>query len=108
MSVCLVFMTAPDEPTAARLARTVVEERHAACGNIISGIRSIYRWNDNVQDESEVLVLFKTTDEAVDGLRERIVAIHPYECPEVLVVPAGGGHLDYLQWVADSVGSKNI
>ncbi len=107
MTVCLVFMTAPDESTAARLARTLVEERQAACGNLISGVRSIYRWEDQVHDDPEVLVLFKTTADRVDQLRERIVELHPYECPEVLVVPAAGGHPDYLKWVADSVGLKN-
>ncbi|MSQ01174.1 MAG: divalent-cation tolerance protein CutA [Myxococcales bacterium] len=95
----LCLMTAPDEETAARLVRTVVEEGLAACGNLIPRIRSIYRWKGEVCDETECLVLFKTTAARADALRERLVALHPYEVPEVLVLPVESGNAAYLAWV---------
>jgi periplasmic divalent cation tolerance protein len=105
-TVCMVFMTAPDQDTAVRLTRTVVEEGLAACGNLIEGVRSIYSWKGEVHDDAEVLVLFKTTLERVDSLRFRLIELHPYDCPEVLVVETDGGHADYLEWVAETVRKK--
>ncbi len=95
----LCLMTASNEETAVRLTRVVVEEGLAACGNLIPGIRSIYRWKGEVCDEAEVLVLLKCTATQVDALRERLVALHPYEVPEVLVVTVESGHAAYLAWV---------
>lgn len=106
VSVCMVFVTAPNQDVAAMLARTVVDEGHAACGNLIPRVRSIYRWQGEVHDDEESLVVFKTTNGAAEGLRDRIVALHPYECPEVLIVNTDGGHEPYLSWVADSVSKK--
>ena len=105
--VCMVFVTAPNEEVAAMLARAVVDEGHAACGNLIPRVRSIYRWQGEVHDEEETLTVFKTTEAAADGLRIRIVALHPYECPEVVIVGTDGGHAPYLSWVADSVTKKS-
>lgn len=107
MNVCMVFVTAPNQDVAAMLARTVVDEGLAACGNLIPRVRSIYRWQGVVHDDEESLVVFKTTEVAADGLRDRVVALHPYECPEVLIVNADGGHEPYLSWVADSVSEKS-
>ena len=101
---CVVLVTAPDEATAERITRTVVEERLAACGNIVPRIRSIYRWDDAVQQEDEVLVILKTEGARAEALRERVVALHPYDIPEVLVLPILGGHAPYLEWVARSTG----
>lgn len=103
-TVCLVFMTAPDEATAVALTRTVVDERLAACGNVVPTVRSIYRWQGEVHDDAEAMVLFKTTESAAGSLRARLVQLHPYDCPEVLVVNADGGHGDYLAWVDAMVG----
>ena len=99
----LVYMTAPDEPIAAQIAGSLVSEELVACGNILPGVRSIYRWEGQVCDDPEVLVIFKTTAERVDALREALVELHPYDCPEVLVVNTDGGHPDYLAWVTESV-----
>ncbi len=104
-TVCVVFMTAPDEETAARLTGTVVEAGLAACGNLIPSVRSIYRWQGALHDDAEVLVIFKTTAGRVDALRDALVDLHPYDCPEVLVINTDGGHPDYLSWVAESVRS---
>jgi len=97
--VRMVFMTVPDPEVGARLVRLVVEEQLAACGNLIPGVRSIYRWKGEVCDDAEVLVILKTTTARIDLLRDRLVALHPYDCPEVVAVPVTGGHSAYLDWV---------
>jgi len=99
----LVYMTAPSAEVAADIARTVVGEQLAACGNLLPGVRSIYRWKGEICDDSEVLVLFKTTSAGFEALRARIVAVHPYECPEVIAVDIRHGHAPYLSWVSENV-----
>lgn len=98
--VRVVLVTAPDADVAAQLARAVVGERLAACVNVVPGIRSIYRWEGEVQDDAEVLLLVKTTEERMQTLCERVSALHPYDVPEVLALPAAGGSGAYLDWVA--------
>lgn len=98
--VCVVLMTAPDEATAAGIVRTVVEEGLAACGNLLPGVRSIYRWAGRVEDGAEVLVLFKTVERTVPRLVARIEDLHPYDVPEALALPVQGGAAAYLTWVA--------
>ncbi|AGC46635.1 divalent ion tolerance protein [Myxococcus stipitatus DSM 14675] len=98
----LVLVTAPSSDKAAELARTVVEEQLAACGNILPGLRSIYRWEGKVQDDAEALILFKTRTSLFDALRSRIVALHPYQVPEVLRVDVADGHAPYLAWILES------
>ncbi|MGB0637777.1 MAG: divalent-cation tolerance protein CutA [Myxococcota bacterium] len=102
-TIHMVFMTAPDEAVASSIGRAVVEKGLAACANLIPGVRSIYRWQGEICDDGEWLVLFKTTDEQLESLRETIIDLHPYECPEVLVVDVDGGAPDYLKWVIDQV-----
>lgn len=99
---CVVLVTAPTGEVAAALARTLVEERLAACGNILPAVRSIYRWQDEVQDEPEVLLLLKTVQPAVPALTERVVALHPYELPEVIALPVLGGLDAYIGWIEES------
>jgi periplasmic divalent cation tolerance protein len=96
----VVLVTAPTAERAAEMARTLVEERLAACGNVVPGIRSIYRWEGEVQDDEEVLLVLKTTRERFEALRERVLALHPYEVPEVLALPVEAGSEKYLAWLA--------
>ncbi|HEX6693899.1 MAG TPA: divalent-cation tolerance protein CutA [Longimicrobiales bacterium] len=98
----IVFVTAPDAETAERLVTAAVEQRLAACGNIVPGVVSLYRWNGVVQRDAEVLVLLKTTAARVEALTARIAALHPYEVPEVLSVGVDAGLPAYLAWVAGS------
>lgn len=100
MDVRIVFCTCPDAGTAERIARALVEERLAACVNILPGVASVYRWQGAVERADEVLLLAKTAADRVPALSARIAALHPYELPEVLAVEAGAGLPDYLQWVA--------
>ena len=103
VAVRVVLVTAPSGEVAAALAHAVVEERLAACGNIVPGLRSIYRWQDEVRDEPEVLLLLKTTAGRVAALTHRITELHPYEVPEVLALPVSAGLGSYLSWVEGAV-----
>lgn len=96
----VVLVTAPSAEQAAELARALVEERLAACGNVVSGVRSIYRWEGKVQDDAEALLVLKTTRARLEELRERVLALHPYEVPEVLALPVEAGSARYLAWIA--------
>ncbi|WP_141324402.1 divalent-cation tolerance protein CutA [Myxococcus sp. AB025B] len=98
----LVLVTAPSADKAAELARSLVEEQLAACGNILPGLRSIYRWEGKVQDDAEALILFKTRASLFDTLRSRLVELHPYDVPEVLRLDIADGHAPYLAWILDS------
>jgi periplasmic divalent cation tolerance protein len=97
--ICAVLATAPDEEVAAALARTLVEERLAACVNLIPRVRSIYRWEGEIQDDSEVVLLIKSQRKRSEALAARIKDLHPYELPEVLVLPVSGGSARYLDWI---------
>src|SRR6267143_1111602 len=96
----LVFTTLPSADKAAEPAKLVVEERLAACANLLPAIRSIYRWQGKLQDENEVLLLLKTRAEHLERLKLRILELHPYEVPEVLAVPVEAGYQPYLDWLA--------
>lgn len=101
--VMVVLSTAPDAATAERIAEALVEERLAACVNVVESVSSIYRWKGTVQREREVLMVTKTTSDAVERLRERLLELHPYEVPEVLALAVSQGHAPYLDWVGAQV-----
>jgi periplasmic divalent cation tolerance protein len=96
----LVFTTLPSADKAAELAKLLVNERLVACANLLPAIRSIYRWQGELHDENEVLVLLKTRAEHLERLKLRILEVHPYEVPEVLAVPVESGYQPYLDWLA--------
>jgi periplasmic divalent cation tolerance protein len=96
----LVLTTLPSADAAVELAKNVVNEKLAACANLFPALRSIYKWQTKVQDENEVLVLFKTRQEHFERLKARILELHPYEVPEVLAIPVEQGYQAYLDWLA--------
>jgi periplasmic divalent cation tolerance protein len=98
-AVELAFITAPDPETAAGIARALVEERLAACVNLVPGVRSIYRYEGRVHEEGETLLIVKTRPERAAELEARVRALHPYELPEVLRIAAAGGSAPYLAWL---------
>ncbi|MCZ2154437.1 MAG: divalent-cation tolerance protein CutA [Bryobacterales bacterium] len=98
----MVFSTVPSEEVATAIARAVVQEELAACVNILPGITSVYRWQGAVDTSSEFLLIFKTRGALFEALRARIVALHPYEVPEVVAVPITAGHTPYLEWIDES------
>jgi len=100
MTVLLCLCACPDADVADRLARTLVDERLAACVNVLPGMRSVYRWQGDIEQANEVLLLAKTTADRYPALQARIVALHPHELPEVLAVEPASGLPAYLAWVA--------
>lgn len=102
--VALVMTTINDLESAERLIRTLVEETLIACGNIVPGVVSIYRWEGKVAREDEVIVLLKTATQRVAELVDRLVALHPYSVPEVVNLPAAGVFPPYARWVLESTG----
>lgn len=101
--VVVVLVTGPDAGTLKELGRRVVEERVAACANVLDGVGSVYRWEGGVEEAEEALALLKTTRGRADELERRVVALHPYDEPEYLVLPVRAGSASYLDWVAASV-----
>ena len=98
-----MLSTCPDPETARGLAADLVENRLAACVNIVPGLTSVYRWEGRTEESPECLMLIKTSEESVARLRDRIVELHPYELPEVVAVPVVDGLPAYLDWVTGSV-----
>jgi len=104
--VVLVFSTAPasaGDDTAERIARTLIDERLAACVNVHAPMVSIYRWKGAVERENERQLVIKTTRAMVPALQKRLRELHPYELPELIVVGTSGGSEKYLEWVAQEV-----
>ena len=97
--VAVVLVTCPDEETAEAIARTLVEERLAACVHVTAEVRSIYRWRGSVEEALERLLVIKARADRLDALAARIVELHPYEVPEVLAVPVERGLAPYLDWL---------
>jgi periplasmic divalent cation tolerance protein len=100
MDTYLVITNVPDRDSAAKLAHSLVEKRLAACINILSPCRSVYRWKGKTEDTEEFPMLIKTTSARYADLEAAIRAGHPYELPEIIAVPLAGGLLGYLEWVA--------
>jgi periplasmic divalent cation tolerance protein len=99
-SVC--YITAPSMDVAQVLARRLVTQKLVACVNIIPGITSVYEWEGKLNTDDEFLLMAKTQTQLVNQVVAEVKAHHPYKVPEVISVPMGLGHMDYLQWVRDA------
>jgi periplasmic divalent cation tolerance protein len=99
----VVLSTVGREQDAERLARELVERGLAACVNVVPGVISFYRWRGELTRDAEWLLLIKTTAERFEALRRALVALHPYEVPEIVELPIERGHAPYLDWVEASV-----
>lgn len=97
-----VYTTFADEDEARRVARTVVEERLAACANLLAPCHSIYRWQSKVEEAAEVPAIFKTSAAAAPKLIERIAALHSYDVPTAVVWPISSALPRYLDWVLEN------
>lgn len=104
--VFIVFSTCPDETVARDLGRRLVESGRAACVNVIPGLRSIYRWQDRIEEDEEAMMMIKTVEERVDEITAWLAQEHPYAVPEVVGLPVLAGLPGYLQWVADATGEQ--
>src|ERR1700683_5217924 len=102
----IVLTTAGSEEEANKIARHLVERRAAACVNIVPQITSIYRWQENVEEAREWLLIIKTTAVALGEVREAIAELHSYEVPECVCLTIEDGSSAYLDWIADSVSEE--
>lgn len=103
MSTCFAYITAGNMDEARRISRDLVEKRLAACVNILDGMISIYRWEDRIQEDSEVVLIAKTTAAGLPALVERVKAIHGYRTPCVVGLPVDGGNEDFINWIRAEV-----
>ncbi len=97
----IVLTTLAAEADAAALARTLVEERLAACVNVLPEMTSVYRWKGDIEQDREQQLVIKTSAESIEALRARLRELHPYELPEFLVLNAQSSQA-YLAWIADA------
>src|SRR5260221_7756528 len=95
----VVLCTTPTKEKAVEIARAVVTERLAACGNVLPAVHSVYRWEGQVQEDGEALLILKTSRARFPALRDRILKLHPYEVPEVVALPVDSGSPGYLDWL---------
>ena len=101
---CQVTTTLPEHAAADRLAATLVEERWAACAQVVGPVESTYRWQGQVERATEWYCHLKTTAARAPGLAARLRELHPYDTPEIVAVAIVDGDPDYLRWIVESVG----
>ena len=106
--IVLVLSTAPDVVTGERIASALVEERLAACVNVVPGLASIYRWRGRIERDNEVLCIVKTRRPLLVRVARRLAALHPYEVPEMLVLPVRGGARSYVTWLREETQSLSL
>lgn len=105
MTDCIVVLiTASQEDEAATIAKTLIDERLAACVNIVKDIRSLYRWQGAVEDEGEVLMVVKTQERLFEDLKNRVQQLHSYSVPEIIALPIVKGFENYVQWIKEETG----
>jgi periplasmic divalent cation tolerance protein len=97
-----VHVTAPNREQASQIARTLVEERLAACVNIVDGVHSVFRWEGKLHEDQEVLCLIKTRPDLLPAVIERVQTLHPYDVPEILAFEVAEGSAAYLEWLDHS------
>jgi periplasmic divalent cation tolerance protein len=100
----VIYITAPNEEEGAKIARALVEERLAGCVNIVKPIRSIYRWQEDIEDDTETLLIVKTQKQLFESLENRVRELHSYTVPEIIAVPVVEGSKDYLKWLEEVTG----
>ncbi len=101
----LILVTAGSEEQALKLARALVEERLAACVNLVAPLRSIYRWRGAIEDDREILMVIKTRKALYARVERRVRELHTYEVPEILSIALDAGHQPYLEWLFDSTAA---
>jgi periplasmic divalent cation tolerance protein len=97
--ISVVFSTVNSKEKAESIAEALVQEHTAACVNITSELASIYRWQNKINKDKEFLMIIKTGSDKVEELIERLLELHPYELPEIVVLPVANGLPGYLQWI---------
>jgi periplasmic divalent cation tolerance protein len=101
----IVLCTCPDEATASGIATALLAAGLAACVNCVSGIRSMYRWDGEIRDDTEVLLVIKTRAARYAALETTLRAQHPYDLPEIIALPVVAGSRGYLNWIGQATGA---
>ena len=101
MSAYFVYITASDKTEALKIGRTLVEERLAACANVIDNMTSVYWWEGKIENSAEVVLIAKTKQELVESVISRVKELHSYSCPCIVSWPINAGNPDYLRWIEE-------
>ncbi len=101
MAYIMVIITAPNDAEASKISMTLVEEKLIACANRFP-VNSIYTWQGEVEDESEIMLVCKTREDRLDAIISRVKELHSYDVPEIIAIPIIGGAKEYLDWVESS------
>ncbi len=101
MSVCVCYVTAGSREEALKIGRALVEQRLAACANVIAGMTSVYWWESALEEATEAVLVLKTRAELVPRLTDRVKELHSYDCPCVVAWTIDDGNPDYLRWVRE-------
>jgi periplasmic divalent cation tolerance protein len=102
----VVLVTTPDRKLADKIAQVLIEERLAACVNILPEIYSRYWWQGRIENDRELLLIIKTLKSRFKALQKRVLELHAYESPEILALPVSAGNPTYLKWLSDSIRTK--
>ena len=103
MNINFIYMTAGSRDEARKIGKELVISRLAACVNILDNMNSFYLWDGKVQDDTEVVMIAKTTEDQVPALVEKVKSLHSYECPCIVSIPVSGGNQAFLDWIAEEV-----
>jgi periplasmic divalent cation tolerance protein len=103
MAVNFIYMTAGSIAEAQKIGKALVVSRLAACVNIWDNMQSIYRWEEKLQQDSEVVIIAKTTDARVPQLIDKVKSLHSYDCPCIVSLPVSGGYPPFLDWIQSEV-----
>jgi periplasmic divalent cation tolerance protein len=103
MDINMIYITAGSKEEAVMIGKALVNDRLAACVNIIENMNSMYMWDGKLQDDNETILIAKTTKERLPELIERVNDLHSYDCPCILSLPVSNGNPAFLKWVADEV-----
>ena len=100
----LALSTFPDRETAQGISNQLVTDKFAACANILPAVESIYRWKEQIESGNEILVFFKLSEDRQSAFQEKLRSLHPYEVPEIILIPISSGLPEYLHWVVENCG----
>ena len=103
MAANFIYMTAGNKAVAHKIAKALVEHRLAACVNILENMQSIYRWEKEIQQDTEVVLIAKTTESLVSELIEKVKSLHSYDCPCIVSLPILDGYPPFLKWIHEEV-----
>jgi periplasmic divalent cation tolerance protein len=98
-----IYVTAPSKEIAQQIAKTLLEEKWVACVNVVPSVESFYWWEGKVQSSSEVMMIIKTVDQNWEKVRDKIVSLHPYDCPAVVKIESQDAFRDFQKWIENVV-----